>query len=71
MSEQQIDIKVITLGGIKEIKTNSGITVAELREQANLASTTKIVNESSEILKDKDIVTESCNLFISVPKQNA
>ena len=71
MSEQLIEIKVITLGGIQEIKVNPGVTVSELREYANLDSNIKIVNESSEILKDKDIVTESCNLFISVPKRNA
>lgn len=70
MSEQ-IEIKVVSLGGINQLTVDAGTTVEQLRSKASLTSSVKIVNEAGDILKDNDVVTESCNLFISVPKQNA
>ena len=70
MSEQ-IEVKVVSLGGINQLTVDAGTTVEQLRSKASLTSSVKIVNEAGDILRDKDTVTESCNLFISVPKQNA
>ena len=70
MSEQ-IEVKVVSLGGINQLTVDVGTTVEQLRSKASLTSSVKIVNEAGDILKDNDVVTESCNLFISVPKQNA
>ena len=68
---QQIEVKVVSLGGINQLTVDAGTTVEQLRSKASLTSSVKIVNEAGDILKDNDAVTESCNLFISVPKQNA
>ena len=70
MSEQ-IEVKVVSLGGVNQLTVDAGTTVEQLRSKASLTSSVKIVNEAGDILKDNDTVTESCNLFISVPKQNA
>ena len=67
----QIDINVVTLGGVNPIKIESGSTVSTLRYVANLSSSVKVVTEDGNILKDSDMIVDSCSLFISVPKQNA
>lgn len=62
-------ITLISLNGSKVDEVTVGMTIGDLREKFGIADST-LVDESSRVLSNSQVITGDMKIFTSTPKQN-
>lgn len=62
-------ITLISLNGSKVDEVTVGMTVGDLRSKFGIADST-LVDESSRVLSNSQVITGDMKIFTSTPKQN-
>ena len=68
-TENEFEVKLVTLAGIKDVTVKEGMTVRQFKEANDLVGT-KMIDEESNVLRDSDTIEEGMQIYVSTPKKN-
>ena len=67
--QEEIEVKIIRLGGVDTKKVNPNMTVANFKERFGLEGK-KLVDGDGNILNNNDTLTDGIEVYVSTPKEN-
>ena len=66
---EEIEVKIIRLGGVDTKKVTPNMTVADFKERFGLKGK-KLVDGDGNILSNSDTLADGIEVYVSTPKEN-